>query len=73
MTQITPLQRLIFHLNEASTTALELIAEVEAEIELKGNTEFPMDVYDISELYDELDALATYLMEYETNLPTDNN
>ena len=60
MAQITALQRLIFHLDEASTAALEL----------RANTELPMDVM---KLYHKLDDLVTDLMEYETNLPTNNN
>jgi hypothetical protein len=60
MTKITPLQRLIFHLNEASTAVLEL----------KRNAELS---FDVTELYHELDDLATYLMEYEANLPTNND
>jgi hypothetical protein len=60
MTKITALQRLIFHLDEASTAALEL----------RANTELPMDVM---ELYHKLDEYAAELMEYEANLPTDND
>jgi hypothetical protein len=60
MSEITPLQRLIFHLDEASTAALEL----------RRNAELPMDMM---ELYHELDDYVTDLMEYETNLPTDND
>ena len=60
MSEITPLQRLIFHLDEASTAALEL----------RRNVELPMDMM---ELYHKLDDLATDLMEYEANLPTDND
>jgi hypothetical protein len=60
MTEPTPLQRLIFHLDEASTAALEL----------RRNTELPMDMM---ELYHELDDYVTDLMEYETNLPTNND
>jgi hypothetical protein len=60
MSEITPLQRLIFHLDEASTAALEL----------RRNTELPMDMM---ELYHELDDLVADLMEYEANLPTNND
>ena len=60
MSEITPLQRLIFHLDEASTAALEL----------RRNTELPMDMM---ELYHELDDYVTDLMEHEANLPTNND
>jgi hypothetical protein len=60
MSEITPLQRLIFHLDEASTAALEL----------RRNAELPMDMM---ELYHELDDYVTDLMEYEDNLPTNND
>ena len=60
MSEITPLQRLIFHLDEASTAALEL----------RRNAELPMDMM---ELYHELDDLVADLMEYEANLPTNND
>jgi hypothetical protein len=61
MTQITPLQRLIFHLNEASTVAFYL--------QIK-NTELPVDMM---KLYEILDEYAIDLMEHEANLPTNNN
>jgi hypothetical protein len=61
MTQITPLQRLIFHLNEASTAAFYL--------QIK-NTELPVDMM---KLYEILDEYAIDLMEHETNLPTNND
>jgi hypothetical protein len=60
MSEITSLQRLIFHLDEASTAALEL----------RRNAELPMDMM---ELYHELDDYVIDLMEYETNLPTNND
>ena len=60
MTQITPLQRLIFHLDEASSAAFEL----------QNNTELPMDMM---KLYKILDEYAIDLMEHETNLPTNND
>jgi hypothetical protein len=60
MSEITPLQRLIFHLDEASTAALEL----------RRNAELPMDMMG---LYHELDDYVTDLMEYEANLPTNND
>jgi len=60
MTQITPLQRLIFHLDEASSAAFEL----------QKNTELPVDM---AKLYKILDDYVTDLMEHETNLPTNNN
>ena len=60
MTQITALQRLIFHLDEASSAAFEL----------QKNTELPVDM---AKLYKILDDYVTDLMEYETNLPTDND
>ena len=60
MTQVTPLQILIFHLDQASATAFEL----------KQNTELPVDMM---KLYQKLDGYVADLMEYETNLPTNNN
>jgi hypothetical protein len=60
MTQITALQRLIFHLDEASSAAFEL----------QKNTELPVDM---AKLYKILDDYVTDLMEHETNLPTDND
>ena len=60
MTQITALQRLIFHLDQASATAFEL----------KQNTELPVDMM---KLYQKLDGYVADLMEYEDNLPTDND
>jgi len=60
MTQITALQRLIFHLDEASSAAFEL----------QKNTELPVDM---AKLYKILDDYVTDLMEHEANLPTDND
>jgi hypothetical protein len=60
MTQITALQRLIFHLDEASSSAFEL----------QKNTELPVDM---AKLYKILDDYVTDLTEHETNLPTNNN
>jgi len=60
MTQITALQRLIFHLDEASSAAFEL----------QKNTELPVDM---AKLYKILDDYVTDLMEYEANLPTNND
>jgi len=60
MTQITALQRLIFHLDEASSAAFEL----------QKNTELPVDMI---QLYKKLEKYAIDLMEHETNLPTDND
>jgi hypothetical protein len=60
MTQITALQRLIFHLDEASSAAFEL----------QQNTELPMNM---KRLFKQLNDYAADLMEYEDNLPTDNN
>ena len=60
MTQITALQQLIFHLDQASATAFEL----------KQDTNLPVDMM---KLYQKLDGYVADLMEYETNLPTDNN
>ena len=60
MTQITALQRLIFHLDEASSAAFEL----------QKNTELPVDM---AKLYKILDDYVTDLMEHETNLPTNND
>ena len=60
MTQITPLQRLIFHLDEASSAAFEL----------QKNTELPVVMV---KLYKILDEYTIDLMEHETNLPTNND
>jgi hypothetical protein len=60
MSEITPLQRLIFHLDEASSAAFEL----------QKNTELPVDM---AKLYHKLDDYVTDLIEYETNLPTNND
>lgn len=60
MTQITPLQRLIYHLDEAEATAYEL----------RDNTELPVN---IKQLRKQLSDYVADLMEYEDNLPTDND
>ena len=60
MAQITALQRLIFHLDEASSAAFEL----------QNNTELPVNM---AKLYKTLDDYVTDLMEYEANLPTNND
>jgi hypothetical protein len=60
MSEITPLQRLIYHLDEASSAAFEL----------QKNTELPVNM---AKLYKILDDYVTDLMEYEANLPTDND
>lgn len=60
MSEITPLQRLIFHLDEASSSAFEL----------QKNTELPVNM---AKLYKILDDYVTDLMEHETNLPTNND
>jgi hypothetical protein len=60
MTQITPLQQLIFHLDQAEANAYLL----------RGNTELPVDMM---KLYKRLGDYVTDLMEYEANLPTDND
>ena len=60
MAQPTALQRLIFHLDEASSAAFEL----------QKNTELPVDMV---KLYKTLDDYVTDLMEYEANLPTNND
>jgi len=66
MAQITPLQRLIFHLDEASSAAFELQNDKELSVVMV-------------KLYKKLDDYATDLMElselmgYETNLPTNND
>ena len=60
MEQITALQRLIFHLDEASSAAFEL----------QKNTELPVNM---AKLYKTLDDYVTDLMEYEANLPTNND
>jgi uracil DNA glycosylase len=56
----TPLQRLIFYLDQASTIAFSL----------QKNTELPVDM---AKLYKKLDDLVADLMEYEANLPTNND
>lgn len=60
MTKITPLQQLIFHLDQASTVAFRL----------KQETELPVDMM---RLYQKLDGYVADLMEYEDNLPTNND
>ena len=60
MSQTTPLQQLIFHLDEASSAAFEL----------QKNTELPVNM---AKLYKILDDYITDLMEHETNLPTNND
>jgi len=60
MAQITALQRLIFHLDEASSAAFEL----------QKNTEMPLNMM---QLYKKLEEYTIDLMEHETNLPTDND
>ena len=60
MAQITALQRLIFHLDEASSAAFEL----------QKNIELPVNM---AKLYKTLDDYVTDLMEYEANLPTNND
>jgi hypothetical protein len=60
MTKITPLQQLIFHLDQASASAYEL----------RGNTELPIDMM---RLYQRLLIDTLDLMEYEANLPTNND
>ena len=60
MTQITALQRLIFHLDEAAGAAFEL----------RGNTEMPVDMM---KLYKRLGDYAADLMDHEDNLPTNND
>ena len=60
MAQPTALQRLIFHLDEASSAAFEL----------QNNTELPVDMM---KLYKILDEYAIDLMEHEANLPTNND
>lgn len=60
MTQITPLQRLIFHLDQAEATAYEL----------RDNTELPVDMM---KLYKKLGDYVADLMEYEDNLYADND
>ena len=56
----TPLQRLIFYLDQASTIAFSL----------QKNTELPVDM---AKLYKILDDYVADLMEHERNLPTDND
>ena len=60
MTKITPLQQLIFHLDQASSVAFQL----------KDDKDLPVDMM---KLYQKLDGYVGDLMEYEDNLPTDNN
>jgi hypothetical protein len=60
MTQITPLQQLIFYLDQASAYAFVL----------RQDTELPVDMM---KLYKRLGDYAADLMEYEDNLPTDND
>ena len=60
MTKITPLQQLIFHLDQASAVAYEL----------RDNTELPIDMM---RLYQRLLIDTLDLMEYEANLPTNND
>jgi hypothetical protein len=60
MTQPTALQRLIFHLDEASSAAFEL----------QNNTEMPLNM---KRLFKQLNDYAADLMEHEDNLPTNNN
>jgi len=60
MTQITALQRLIFHLDEAASAAFEL----------QNDTELPMN---IKRLFKQLNDYAADLMKYEDNLPTNND
>jgi hypothetical protein len=56
----TPLQRLIFYLDQASTIAFRL----------QKNTELPVDM---AKLYKILDDYVADLMEYDTDLPTNND
>ncbi len=60
MTKITPLQQLIFHLDQASAVAFQL----------KDDKDLPIDMM---KLYQKLDGYAADLMEYEDNLPTNND
>ena len=60
MAQPTALQRLIFHLDEASSAAFEL----------QNNTELSVNMV---KLYKTLDDYVTDLMEHEANLPTNND
>ena len=60
MTEPTDIQQLIFHLDQASTVAFRL----------KQETNLPVDMM---RLYQRLDGYTADLMEYEANLPTDNN
>jgi hypothetical protein len=60
MTQPTALQRLIFHLDEASSAAFEL----------QNNTEMPLNM---KRLFKQLNDYTADLMEHEDNLPTNNN
>jgi uracil DNA glycosylase len=60
MAQPTALQRLIFHLDEAAGAAFAL----------RDNTEMPVDM---KRLFKQLNDYAADLMEYEDNLPTNND
>jgi hypothetical protein len=60
MIQITPLQQLIFYLDQASAYAFVL----------RQDTELPVDMM---KLYQKLDGYVADLMEYEDNLPTNND
>lgn len=60
MTQITALQQLIFHLDQASEVAFRL----------RQDTNLPVDAM---KLYQKLDGYVADLMEYEENLPTNDN
>jgi hypothetical protein len=60
MAQTTPLQRLIFHLDEAAAAAFEL----------QNDTELPMNM---KRFFKQLNDYAADLMEYEDNLPTNND
>lgn len=59
MTKITPLQQLIFHLDQASAVAFQL----------KDDKDLPVDMM---KLYQRLDDYVADLMDYEENLPTNN-
>ena len=60
MAQITPLQRLVFHLDEAAGAAFEL----------RDNTEMPLNM---KKLVKQLEYYVADLMEYEDNLHADND
>ena len=60
MKQPTDIQQLIFHLDQASEVAFRL----------RQDTNLPVDAM---KLYQKLDGYVADLMEYEENLPTDNN